>query len=88
MKTLFAVPWIEIEYGWGEHDEGYKVFDNLEKCIESTKESSANGNYESGGGYCGPERPLHYYETPDEIEGKFPTFVKDLKFKSNSISIK
>jgi len=88
MKTLFAVQWIEIEYGWGERYEGYKVFDNLDECISSTKESSANGNYESGGGYFGPERPLHYYETPDEIEGKFPQFVDELKFKSNSISIK
>jgi len=87
MKTLFAVPWIEIEYGWGDRPEGYKVFDNIDECIASTKESSANGNYKSGGGYFGPERPLHYFETPDEIEGPFPKFVDKIKFKSKSTYI-
>ena len=85
MKILFAVPWIEIEYGWGEREEGYKIFDNLDDCINSTNMSSENGNYD--GGYCGPVRPLHYYETPDEIEGPFPTFVNDLKFKSHLITM-
>ncbi len=87
MKTLFAVPWIEVEYGWGDRPEGFKVFDNLEECISSSKESSATGNYESGGGYFGPERPLHYYEIPDEtpdgVEVKYPTWMDKLKFKSD-----
>lgn len=88
MKTRYAVPWIEVEYGWGERSEGYKVFEDLDECISSTKVSSENGNYESGGGYMGPERPLHYYETPDEIDGDFPKFVNKIKFKSNPIYIK
>ena len=88
MKTLYAVPWIEIEYGWGSRPEGYKIFEDLQECIEKTKTDSSNGNYESSGGYLGPERPLYYYETPDEIDGPFPTFVDKLKFKSTPISIK
>lgn len=88
MKTLFAVPWIEVEYGWGSRDEGYKVFDTLEECVAATKHDSIKGNYESGGGYCGPERPLVYFETPDEIEGPFPRFVDKLQFKSTSKYIK
>ena len=87
MKILFAVPYIEIEYGWGEHSEGYKVFDNLEQCINTTQEESTNGNYSNGDGYFGPVRPLHYYETPDEIPGPFPKFVDKIKFKSNPIRI-
>jgi len=80
MKTLYAVPWIEVEYGWGDRPEGFKVFDNLDECLESSKTSSENGNYD--GGYMGPERPMYYYETPDEIEGPYPCWVKSLKFKS------
>lgn len=83
MKTLYAVPWIEVEYGWGSRPEGFKVYDSLEKCIEDTKLDSEEGNYSTGGGYCGPERPPTYYETPDEIQGPFPCFVNELKFKSN-----
>lgn len=86
MKTLFAVPWIEVEYGWGDRPEGYKVFESEEECIKQTKEDSFKGNYE--GGYFGPVRPLYYYETPDEIEGTFPCFVKELKFKSPAKEIK
>ena len=86
MKTLYAVPWIEVEYGWCSRDEGYKVFDNLDDCIKLSKEESADGNYD--GGYFGPERPLYYYETPDEIDGEFPKFVKNIKYKSNPIYIK
>jgi hypothetical protein len=86
MKTLFAVPWIEIEYGWGSRPEGYKVFDNLETCLEESLHDTITGNYENG--YCGPERPLHYYETPDDIEGPFPKFVDILKFKSHLIMMK
>lgn len=85
MKTLFAVPWIEVEYGWGERFEGYKVFKTIEECIKQTKEDSLNGGYE--GGYIGPVRPLYYYETPDEIEGPFPKFVQKLTFKTNKIYI-
>lgn len=81
MKTLFAVPWIEVEYGWGDRPEGFKVFETEEECIKQTNLDSADGNYD--GGYFGPVRPLCYYKTPDEIEGPFPRFVKDLTFKSD-----
>jgi len=85
MKTLFAVPWIESEAGWGAKPVGYKVFDNLEECKNSTVESS---NSSGGDYYIGPERPLHYYETPDEIEGPFPKFVGRIRFKGPAIYIK
>lgn len=81
MKILFAVPWIEIEFGWGTKPEGYKIFDNLETCIQESLNDTNTGNYDDG--YCGPERPVKYYETPDEIEGPFPKFVDSLKFKSS-----
>lgn len=86
MKTLYAVPWIEVEYGWGERSEGFKVFDDLDTCIESTKKSSFDGNYD--GGYMGPERPIRYCETPDEIEGPYPTWAKKIHFKSEYTYIK
>ena len=76
MKTLFAVPWIEIEYGWGDRPEGYKIFNSLEECIEVSKDNAENGNYKSGGGYCGPELPLYYYETTDEIKEKITLFCQ------------
>lgn len=84
-RVLYAVPWIEIEYGWGDRPEGFKVYDNLEDCIDDSRLKTGTGNYE--GGYFGPVRPLHYYETVDDIQGEFPLFVNNLKFKSNSINI-
>ncbi len=83
-KSLYLVPWIEVEYGWGSRHEGYSIFDNLDECEKSTKKASENGNYESGGGYCGPERPLCYYEVPFDKELKKQGNVKDLpKFHSD-----
>ena len=82
MTILYAVPWIEVEFGWGSRPEGFKVFDSLEECIKNTKERFADGDY--GTGYFGPVSPLCYYETPDEIEGPYPRFVDSLKFKSNA----
>jgi hypothetical protein len=43
MKTLFAVPWVDVEYGWGSKPDGFKVFDDLDSCITTTKEDSDNG---------------------------------------------
>lgn len=43
MKTLYAVEWVEVEYGWGSRPEGFKLFDNLDDCIKLTKESSEKG---------------------------------------------
>ena len=83
MEVLFAVPWIEVEFG--QRPEGFKVYDSLNECVEDTKVKSRTGCYD--GGYFGPERPLRYYETPDEISGQFPTFVNELKFKSEPKSI-
>ena len=86
MKTLYAVPWIEIEYGWGDRPEGFKVFEDLDECLESSKASSKSGNYD--GGYFGPVRPLRYYETVDKLAGPFPMWVDEIKFKSDSNPIK
>jgi len=83
-KSLYLVPWIEVEYGWGERSEGYKVFNDLEECKKSTNKSSEEGNYESGGGYFGPVRPLCYYEVPFDKEIDKNVFVDHLpKFHSN-----
>lgn len=86
MKTLFAVPWIEVEYGWGQRYEGYKLFETEEDCISTTKYDSENGNYD--GGYIGPERPLYYYKVPDSFNRPLPIFPKKLEFKSEPIYIK
>lgn len=92
MKKLYAVPWIEVEYGWGSRPEGYKVFDNFEECIQDTLKSSETGNYKSGDGYFGPERPLSYYEFYDNenilSKKKFPCFVDNIEYKSPLYYIK
>jgi hypothetical protein len=76
MNIIYAVPWIEVEYGWGDRPEGYKVFNTLEECITSTKESSNKGNY--NGGYFGPARPLGYYEVPIHLVQKDKIFINNL----------
>lgn len=88
MKTLYAVEWIEVEYGWGSRPEGFKLFDNLDECIKSTKESSEKGNYEYGGGYFGPKRPLEYHILEDsDIKGPFPKFIDKINIKQNTVEI-
>ena len=62
MKTVFAVPWIEVESGWGERPEGYAIFEDRKTCVKKTKAASKRGVYK--GGYCGPNRPMVYYEIP------------------------
>ena len=92
-KVVYMVPWIEVEFG--QRDEGCKLFLNKEECISVTKQDSAKGCYEGGGGYLGPKRPLYYYEIPyseleDWMKRKFRNFSilfvgNDFKpkFKSN-----
>lgn len=88
MKTLYAVEWVEVEYGWGSRPEGFKLFDNLDDCIKLTKESSEKGNYKSGGGYFGPKRPLEYHILENsDIEGPFPKFVDKINIKQNTVEI-
>ena len=58
-EMVYIVKWIEIEFG--ERDEGYKIFLYLEDCIQVSKLDSERGAYQ--GGYCGPQRPIGYYET-------------------------
>ncbi len=84
-KEFYAVPWIEIEYGWGDRPEGYKIFDNLEDCINTTKEDSKNGSY--SGGYIGPIRPLYYYKIPYNVDLKPHSFIDTLEYKSEQIKI-
>lgn len=68
MKVVYGVPWIEVEFGWGERPEGYLLFLDKEQCIKKTQEDSATGPYD-GGYYCGPVRPLYYVEIPfDSLE--------------------
>ena len=70
MKTVYAVRWLEVEFGWGDRPEGYKLFLNLDLCLKDTKACLVKGNYK--GGYCGPERPAFYVEVPfDSLEEKF-----------------
>ena len=86
MDVLYAVPWIEVEYGWGSKPDGYEIFADLEECIRSTKESSEKGKSTSG--YYGPERPIHYYEIPKDsidltkVDINNAFFVDDVQFKS------
>lgn len=82
--TLYAVEWIEVEYGWGDRPEGYKIFKDLEFAKEETFEDSENGNYPSGSGYLGPVRPLTIYEInsenlPQTIELEFLIDSPDLE---------
>ena len=60
MKTIFGVKWIEVEYGWGDRPEGWKLYATLQEAIDGAKADSANGNFE--GGYCGPTRPVTVVE--------------------------
>jgi hypothetical protein len=87
-KTLYAVPWIDIEYGgWGSKPDGYLIFDDLSECIRSTKKSSEKGGYSNG--YHGPEKPLCYYEIPStNNEGdKYPFATIKIKYRSEKIYI-
>ena len=59
-EHVYGVRWIEVEFG--QRDEGWALYVDLDECKESTKKASANGVGE--GGYYGPERPLKYYEIP------------------------
>lgn len=75
MKTVYAVPYIEIEFGWGSRPFGYKVYKDRELCMKETKEKSAQAGKEAqeGSDYYGPERPSMYYEIPADClpeEGK------------------
>lgn len=82
-KSLYLVPWIEVEMGWGSRPEGYRVFLDLETCKRETKRASQEGPYK--GGYFGPERPLHYYEVPYDESMTTENFVDRLpKFRSPS----
>lgn len=72
MKVVYGVPWVEIEFG--SRPEGWELFRDKKECIKVTKESSEKGAYD--GGYCGPERPLRFFEIPfdslpDELIEKF-----------------
>jgi len=73
MKICYAVQWIEVEFG--QRDEGFALFVDLEKCIVSTKESSERGS--SPEGYFGPVRSLQYIEVP------FDSLEKELQDKLN-----
>ena len=78
MKVVYAVAYIEIEYGWGERPEGYALYLDKDKCAAQTKESSKHGNYESGEGYYGPVRPLSYREVPyDSLDEKLKKELDD-----------
>lgn len=87
MKTLYLVPWIEVEFGWGDRPEGFKVFNNKDECISQTKKDFQDGEYEGGGGYFGPVNPLCYYEIPFDKNikkkgwiDKLPKFHSDLNY--------
>lgn len=62
MKVVYGTQWIEVEFG--QRDEGWKLYKDRQKAIDDTKRASAEGAYEGGGGYMGPERPLRIYEIP------------------------
>jgi len=70
MKIVYAVSYIEVEFG--QRDEGYRLYTDVNECIKKTKEASARGS--CGEGYYGPERPLYYVEVPyDSLEKELQT---------------
>jgi hypothetical protein len=74
-KLVYAVPWIEVESGWGSRPEGYFFYRNLEDCLAGTLLASKEGF--RGGDYLGPVRPLHYVEVPfDYIPAECQSFFK------------
>ena len=74
MKIVYAVEWIEVEFG--SRPEGFKIFLDESKCTETTKGDSVRGSY--GEGYLGPVRPLCYYEIPfDCLEEDVKTRLYD-----------
>lgn len=72
MKVVYAVEWIEVEFG--SRPEGYKLFLDKELCVETTKKDSQKGP--GADGYFGPVRPLRCVEVPydsleDDLKTKF-----------------
>jgi len=68
MKTVYAVQYIEIDFG--DRDEGYALYLDVEQCIKCTLDASLRGAYTNGGGYYGPMRPMGYYEIPIDCVNK------------------
>ena len=64
IETVFGVRWVEVEFG--ERPEGWRIYSNVDDCIQITKEASLRGPYKDNGedGYYGPDRPLIYHEIP------------------------
>lgn len=62
MKTVFGVPYIEVECGWGSRPWGWKLFPDIETAATQAALDSNEGP--SDGGYLGPERPIYIYEIP------------------------
>jgi hypothetical protein len=42
MKVVFAVEYIEVEYGWGDRPEGYALYLDKDECVKQTKKASKN----------------------------------------------
>lgn len=96
IDVVYAVEWIEVEFG--QRPEGYKLFVDKDKCIETTKNDSIKGPYTEGG-YFGPIRPLFYYEIPfscvneeyqEKLKEKGVCFTKNWwtpRFKSSGFKI-
>lgn len=76
---IYGVPWIEVEFG--QRSEGWALFMDLKTCVRETQKASKRGAYEGGGGYLGPERPLHCYEIPTEgLETEYAKSLKETGF--------
>jgi len=102
MEIVYAVRYIEVEFGWGDRPFGWKLYTDKERCKTETKQKSteAGNDAQNGSDYYGPERPLVYEEIPlDCIDEKdkeilFANGVVhtadrwEPKFKSSWISIK
>lgn len=89
MKVVYAVEYIEIEFG--QRPEGYSLYLDKDECTTNTKQASQTGSYPGGGGYYGPVRPLVYVEVPwDSLEEDLQTQLneKNRAHTSNSWSPK
>lgn len=59
-KKYYAVPEIDVEFGWGSRPDGFYVYDDLEIMKEETKRRIKEGGYSEG--YIGPVKPPCFIE--------------------------
>lgn len=59
---VYIVPWIESESGWGQKNDGYKIFSDLESAKVISALDIKKGPNSDGSLYIGPEKPITYFK--------------------------